>query len=80
MTKEQVELALVDMLEQLGATVGTTDSATSIEALRLTDVEFDDLAEDLRAEFGIMVDSAEIRRAKAVGDVVDLVVRGVANS
>ena len=79
LTREQVELAVLDVLEQAGA-ARAIDSSTPVAALRLTEVEFDDLAADLRGEFDVALASDELHRAQAIGDIVDLVLARTVSS
>jgi hypothetical protein len=73
LTRERVELAILDSLEQTGAAAGDLDTDTRLESLALVDVEREDLADEFRTEFGVTLSAAEIAAAERVGDIVDLV-------
>ena len=73
LTREEIELAVLDALEQAGATAGEIDAATPVAALQLSDVEFEDLAGDLGAEFRVAMAADELRQAEAVKDLIELI-------
>lgn len=72
--RRRIELAVLDALEQTGASKSVVDTSMPTSALGLTEVEYEDLAEDLGAELGVSLDAASLRSARTVQDMVDQIV------
>jgi hypothetical protein len=73
MTRQDVELVILDALEQVGSSAGDIDADTSLDALGLSDLEREDLASDFETELEVRFTSDDLRSAGRVGDLVDLV-------
>jgi acyl carrier protein len=72
-TTERVEQVVIDAVERFGPDADEVTRDSTFETLDIDSLDLVELAQIIEDEFGVKLESSDVKELKSVGDVIDLV-------
>jgi acyl carrier protein len=72
-TTERVEQVVIDAVERFGPDTDEVTRDSTFETLDIDSLDLVELAQIIEDEFGVKLESSDVKELKSVGDVIDLV-------